>query len=95
MAEWVRGLWHYSLTTDGLIAEIQVEHLGDKRIDPDIIPYPNDHFPWTVLRKEYAPKDHMTLELLQVTGFTKSTLKKRGFKEYRIYYGQEDWELVD
>ena len=94
MAEWVRGLWRYSLTTDGLIAETQVEHLSEKRIDPGILPYPNDHFPWTVLGKEYASRDNMKLELLKITGFAKPTLKKWGFNEYRVYYGQEDWELV-
>mgnify|MGYP005641075441 CR=1 FL=1 len=92
MVEWIRGQWRYSLTTESLKAEIQVEHTGD--FDPEVMPYPNDYLPFTVLVREFTATENMELELLKVTGYAKATLKKRGFKEYRLFFGQEDWELV-
>ena len=92
MVEWIRGHWRYSLTTEALKAEIQVEHTGD--LDPEVMPYPEDYLPWTILVREFGSTVNMELELLKITGYAKATLKKRGFKEYRIFYGQEDWELV-
>ena len=36
-AEWIRGQWHYRLTTEvGNVAEIKVEHTG--HLDPEVMP---------------------------------------------------------
>ena len=92
-AEWIRGQWHYRLTTEvGNVAEIKVEHTG--HLDPEVMPYPHDYLPCTILVREFGSTETMELELLKITGYAKATLKKRGFKEYRIFFGQEDWELV-
>ena len=92
MVEWIRGQWRYSLTTENLKAEIQVEHTGG--FDPMVERFDADHLPWTILVREFTATENMELELLKVTGYAKATLKKRGFKEYRLFFGQEDWELV-
>jgi hypothetical protein len=93
MSAWIRGQWRYSLTTEDLRAEIQVEHTGG--FDPEVMPYPSDYLPWTILVREFNATENMELELLKITGYAKAALKKRGFKEYRLFYGQEEWELVD
>ena len=92
MVEWIRGQWRYSLTTEDLKAEIQVEHTGG--FDPEVMRYPEDYLPWTILVREFGSTENMELELLKITGYARATLKKRGFKEYRMFFGQEDWELV-
>ena len=45
--EWIRGQWRYSLTTEDLKAEIQVEYTGG--FDPEVMPYPQDYIPSTIL----------------------------------------------
>ena len=92
-AEWIRGQWHYRLTTEvDHVAVIQVEHTG--RLDPEAPLYPDDYLPWTVLRREFSADENMDLELLKITGLSKATLKKRGFSEYRIFYGEQEWTMI-
>ena len=91
MVKWIRGKWRYTLTTDGLTAVIQIDDTGG--LDPEEVLYPYD-YPRPLLSREFGDDEDMKIELLKITGYAKATLKKRGFKEYRIFFGQEDWELV-
>ena len=47
MVEWIRGNWRYTLRTDGLMAEIQVDHIVG--FEHEVMPYPNGCFTILIL----------------------------------------------
>jgi hypothetical protein len=84
MVEWIRGNWRYTLRTDGLMAEIQLEHIDG--VENEVTSYPNGHFTIIILSREFNKDENMDLELLKITGLAKAALKKRGFNELEFHF---------
>ena len=93
MVEWIRGKWHYTLRTDGLMAEIQVDHIDG--VENEVTSYPNSYFTIIILSREFNKDENMDLELLKITGLAKAALKKRGFNEFQFHFESVDLESLN
>ena len=93
MVEWIRGNWRYTLRTDGLMAEIQVDHIDG--VENEVTSYPNSYFTIIILSREFNKDDNMDLELLKITGLAKAALKKRGFNELQFHFESVDSESLN
>ena len=92
MVKWIRGKWRYTLTTDGLMALIQIDNTGG--LDPEEVLYPYD-CPKPIISREFGIDENMQLELLKITGFNKAALKKRGFEDCQFNPWSGDFEVPD
>jgi len=88
MVEWIRGNWRYTLRTDGLMAEIQVDHIDG--VENEVTSYPKSYFTIIILSREFNEEENMDLELLKITGLAKAALKKRGFNEFQFQFASVD-----
>ncbi|MDC0564310.1 hypothetical protein OAP51_05895 [Alphaproteobacteria bacterium] len=93
MIEWIRGNWRYTLRTDGLMAEIQLDHIDGA--ENEVTSYPNSHFTIIILSREFNKDENMDLELLKITGLAKAALRKRGFKELQFHFESVDSENLN
>ena len=93
MVKWIRGKWRFTLRTDGLMSEIQVDHIDG--VENEVTSYPNSYFTIIISSREFNKDENMDLELLKITGLAKAALKKRGFNELQFHFESVDSESLN